>query len=204
MSIPDCRTTGQAMTPPFTFSMPIEWTIVILLGIAGFSAIFGYASITILGFIFSVTGSSISSAMASVTVAGNANMLSISKLICGTEGCANIWVSIRLICSSTWFRTVILVYALSIPSTVTAVPVMTAVAEHVPDAIWSNCVLFLIIGIVVLILLWFGLNGHYDFGPTHRGRFNLWMGPRDTYPRERFTAEEDKSPHIPRASSVAC
>ena len=179
-----------------------------LLGIAGLCAIFGYVPITILGFIFSVAHTSVSSAVASVAVAANANMLRISEIICCSEGCSNIALSIHSIRSSTWSRSVILVYVLTIPSTATAVPDTTAVAKHVPDAIRPNWISFLIvgivvlisfcliIGIVVLILLWFGLNGDYEFGSTHRGRFNLWMGPRDTHSRERFTSEEDASPRI--------
>ena len=204
MSIPNSPTTGQAITTPFIFSMSTKWIAVMLLGIAGFCAVFGSVPITILGFIFSVTGTSISSAVESIAMVANANMLPFSEIICGREGCANIAVSIRSIRSSTRFPSVVLFYTLSIPSTVTAVAVTTVVTEHLPDATSSNWIPFLIIGIVVLILLWFGVNGHYDFGPTHRGRFNLWMGPRDIYSRERFTSEENASPHIPRATSVPC
>ena len=150
----------------------------------------------------SISSAVASVAMASVAVAANANMLPISELICRREGCASTAVSIRSIRSSTWFRITILVYALWIPSTVTAVPVMRTVTEHVPDAIWSNWVSFLIIGVVVLVLLCFGVNGDYDFGPRYRGRFNFWMGPRDTHSTERFTFAEKASPRLRRTTSV--
>ena len=180
MTIPSTQRTNQATMTLLSLPISVEWIAVILLcmlGSTGLRASLVLFPIAILVLLFLAAGSKIPDMLASITTVANAKGISIFEIIFDREGSVNSVMYNRL---STWIRSVILFYAVSIPCCVTALPVPKAVPNFVPDASSSNWVLFLIVLIFVLILLWFGLHGYYDFGPSNQGEFAIAMGSPDT------------------------